>query len=425
MKTLMIPALMMGLLVPAGAYAQRDGRHFDDHVLSTINNDGSTSEDDVEKALKENAPQSPSDNGLPRFAVVGKDHQFYLGIGAQFLGEAVFDWGDRMPSTTLFVPSSIEPASPGNRGRLGFGWQSSSIYVNFVAMPESVNKVGLFFKGNFMGSNNSFSCYHFYATYRGLTVGYTNSPFTDASAEPLTLDFEGPNGYPYTTLFTAYWTQKFTDHLTGAIGVDAPSASLTTGSTTAAVSQRLPAIPLYLQYGWDGGNSHIRLSGLVRPMQYRNLDRAKNATPVGLGVQLSGVANVVGGLDVHVNAAYGSGIGSYLQDDAGMGLDAVESVKPGRLELVRSMGLTGGVSYTFSSKVSTNLTYSHLTNWLPDDATVSGSQYRYGDYVAANVIYNVNRFLSVGVEYNYGHRKSFDGEGLHTNRLQCQFAVTF
>ncbi len=73
----------------------------------------------------------------------------------------------------------------------------------------------------------------------------------------------------------------------------------------------------------------------------------------------------------------------------------------------------------------TNLTYSHLVNWLPDDAVVSDSQYRYGDYVAANVIYNINKFVSAGIEYDYGHRKDFNGNGLHANRLQCQFAVIF
>lgn len=425
MQKLLIPALIAGCMLPLSAYAQRDGRHFEKDVLSVINKDHSSDEKEVEKALSDNSPAAPNDNGLPRFALVGKDKQFYLGIGAQFLGEGVFDWGDRMPSITLFTPSSIVAAGEGNRGRLGFGWQSSSVYLNFVAMPGTDNQVGLFFKGNFMGNNNSFNCYHFYAKYRGLTVGYTTGVFTDASAEPVTLDFEGPNGYPYSTLFNASWTQKFTDNISGAIGIDAPSASMTQGNRTAAVSQRVPAIPLYLQYGWDGGNSHVRLSGLVRPMQYRNLVKEKNTTDVGLGVQLSGVANVAGGLDVQFNAAYGSGIGSYLQDDSGLGLDAVGSDNPGELSLVRTMGLTAGLSYAISPKVSTNLTYSHLTNWLADEATVSGSQYRYGDYVAANVIYSVNRFLSVGVEYDYGQRKSFDGAALHTNRLQCQVAVTF
>lgn len=193
---------------PFYATAQRDNRH-EKGVVSALNGD-TTDAARVERHLKENAPKSTKDNGLPRFAFVGKDHQYYLSIGAQFLGEAAFDWGDEMASPLLFTPSVITPSTPGNRSSLGFAWQSSSVYLNIVAMPDTDNKVGLFFKGNFTGSGNSFSCYHFYAKYRGLTVGYTTSIFADGEAEPMTIDFEGPNGYPYITLFNASWTQNFT-----------------------------------------------------------------------------------------------------------------------------------------------------------------------------------------------------------------------
>lgn len=404
--------------------AQRDNRSMESGVTTLLLNTNED-RDKVEKHLKENAPQSPNENGLPRFALVGKNGDFYLGIGAQFLGEAVFTWGDNMPSPVLFAPSSLTPAAPGNRGNTQFGWQSSSIYINFVAMPGSDNQVGFFFKGNFMGNNNAFNVYHLYAKYRGLTAGYTTSLFTDAAAEPMTLDFEGPNGYPYLTVFTAQWKQNFTKNLSGAIGIDAPTASMTTGRDTEVVNQRIPAIPLYLQYAWNDGSAHVRLSGLVRPMQYRNEIEGNNKTVVGGGVQLSGMTKVVGNLSASFNAAYGRGIGTYLQDDNGLGLDAVATSEAGKISTVKTMGLTGGLSYQFSPKVSANVTYSHLTNWLPDDNAVSDDHYRYGDYVAANVIWNINKFVAAGIEYDYGHKKDFSGESLHANRLQTQLSVTF
>lgn len=416
------------LLLASGAAfsasAQRDARHMEKGVTTPLHNDNAD-RDDVEKRMKENAPKAPNDNGLPRFALVGKNNEFYLGIGGQFLGEGVFTWGDAMPSATLFTPAALTPKTPGNGGNTQFGWQTSSIYMNFVAMPGTDNQIGIFFKANFMGNNNAFNCFHFYAKYRGLTAGYTNSLFTDGAAEPMTIDFEGPNGYPFTTLFTAYWEQNFTKNFSGAIGIDAPSVSMTTGATTKMVNQRVPAIPLYLQYAWNDGGSHVRLSGLVRPIQYRNLTEDSNSTLVGGGIQLSGMTKVAGNLSANFNAAYGRGIGSYLQDDSGLGMDAVTSTEAGKMETVKTFGVTGGLSYAFSPKVSTNLTYSHLVNSLPDNATVDSDKYRYGDYVAANVIYNINKFVSAGIEYDYGHRKSFDGASLHANRIQCQLAVTF
>lgn len=405
------------------ATAQRDNRLHENGVMTAVNNDTADMAR-VEKHLRENAPSSPKDNGLPRFAIVGKDHKFYIGLGAQFLGEGVFDFGDKMPSAVLFTPSSITPKTPGNGGSLGFGWQTSSVYLNAVAMPGTDNQIGLFFKANFMGNNNAFNCYHFYARYRGLTVGYTTSSFVDAAAEPMTIDFEGPNGYPYVTMFNASWQQKFTDNFSGAIGIDAPTASFTTGNRAVRVSQRIPAIPLYLQYAWADGSSHLRLSGIVRPMQYRNLVSEKNSTMTGLGVQLSGMTGVVGDLSFSYNATYGRGIANYLQDDNGLGVDAVMSTEAGEMEMVKSLGVTAGLNYKFSSKVSGNLVYSHLSNWLAENAAPQTAQYRYGDYVAANLIYSINKFVSAGIEYDYGHRKDFGGTSLHSNRLQIQFAVT-
>lgn len=423
-KTFTSVFLMAVLAGPAAVQAQRDNRSHEENVVTTVG-DKDANASEVESTLKKNAPSSVKDNGLPRFAIVGKDNHFYLGIGAQFLGEGVFDWADEMPSALEFTPSSITARTPGNGGATRFAWQSSSFYMNIVALPGSEDQIGLFFKANFTGADNGLHLSHAYVKYRGLTVGYTHSLFTDDAAEPFTIDDEGPNGYPSVSNFTAYWEQAFTKGFSGAIGIDSPNGSITTGVSTAKVNQRIPAVPMYLQYAWNGGDSHIRLSGLIRPIQYRDMAERENKTIVGGGVQLSGMTNIVGGLSAQFNAAYGKGIGSYLQDDEGLDLDATTIAETGKIKATTNLGLTGGLTYKFSPKVSSNIVYSHLTNWFDDKATGVGSDYRYGDYFAANVVYAVNKFVSMGIEYDYGHRKSVDGVGLHTNRVQCQFGITF
>ncbi|MDE5839307.1 MAG: hypothetical protein K2H49_00150, partial [Muribaculaceae bacterium] len=70
MKTRYIFAV--GLLLASGAFsvsAQRDNRTMEKDVTTLLFND---KEDKaaVEKTMKENAPQSPNDNGLPRFTIV-------------------------------------------------------------------------------------------------------------------------------------------------------------------------------------------------------------------------------------------------------------------------------------------------------------------------------------------------------------------
>lgn len=378
---------------------------------------------EVQRHMSANAPNKSTDAGLPRFTIVGKDHQFYLGLGIQFLGEAAYTWGGTTQSTLDFVPADI------SRGpnELGFAWQTSSFYVNILALPQTANTIGLFFKANYTGDGNAFHVSHLYAKYRGLTVGRTHSLFTDGAAIPVTIDDEGPNGVPSITLFTAYWEQQFGHGLSAAAGIDASTDYYTARSGTESKNQPAPAIPLYLQYAWDGGESHVRLSGLIRPMRFTNSDFDKRFSLTGWGLQLSGITNLYGPLSACYNLVYGNGIGHYINDDSGLYLDAVQ-VQTSELKsmrMVKNLGLTAGVTYEFTPKLKSNVTYSHLTNWMPQGAVVDADSYRYGDYVAANLIYNVNEFLTAGIEYDYGFRKSLGGTRSHANRIQVQMAVTF
>lgn len=423
MKRLLIIPLTAALLaIPASVVAQEE----EEVIVTVISGDEGTARD-VQSEFVKNAPKRQNDNGLPRFAIVGKDKKFYLGIGAQFLGEGIVDFGDNMPSPVDFIPSSLTPSAPGSGAALRFTALTSSFHINAVAMPGTKNRIGLFFKAEINDGNDyGFDVSHFYITYRGFQVGYTSSLFNDGAAMPYTIDSQGPNGSADFSVFTAGYIHEFTPSFSGAIGIEAPSADITTGNGTANVSQRAPAIPLYLQYGWGDGASHLRLSGLVRPMQYRDVVAGKNHTPVGWGVQLSGLAKVMPALTFYYDATYGEGIAEYLQDDEGLGLDAVPDMeKAGRCRLMKSMGLTAGMTVNLTSRLAFNGAYSHLTNWAPDGAAPGADQYRYGDYVAANLIYTVNKIVGVGIEYDYGHRKSFDGASLHANRLQAQLAVTF
>lgn len=421
MKKYILLAGLAAMLSPGAAIASEND---DEEIVTVVVGDKGVT-DEVITELTDNAPQHRRESGLPRFAIVGHDNKFYMGIGAQLNGMASFDFGDQMPSSYNFIPSSMTRKVAGDGANLRFSAATSNIYLNVVALPGTENRIGLFFKGDFTNNNYGFNISHFYATWRGLTAGYTNSLFEDAAAMPFTIDNQGPNGSAAQTVMRGSWTQKFTPHFSGAIGIEGNTADMTVNGYTRQVTQRLPAIPLYLQYGW-GGSSHLRASFIFRPMQYRNLEIAENKTPLGWGVQLSGLAELAPFATFYYSATYGRGIADYLQDDNGLGLDATPDLaKPGSLELTKSMGLTGGLGFQLSKKWESNLTYSHLTNWTNASARPADSTYRYGDYVAANLIYDLNRFLTFGLEYDYGHAKDWSGNSLHSNRLMGLLQVTF
>lgn len=422
MKThrIMLTGMALGMALTAAAqYEMKE----EPNVTIIVGNAQEAAE--VEKELGSNAPVLLNEEGLPRFAIIGKERQYYLGIGAQFLGEAVFDFGDNMPPAVDFIPSAMTRAADGDGASLRFSAVTSSFFINAVALPGTKNRVGIFFKGKLDNNDKyGFHVSHFYFNYRGINVGLNHSVFMDDASVPFTIDAQGPNASAQMTLFTLNYSHDFGKGVSAAIGIEEPTAQFQSFTGTRKVSQRIPSVPMYVQYAWGDGSGHIRLSGMVRPMQYRDLVADKNRTLCGGGVQLSGLVNV-SPVTFYYGAVYGSGISEFLQDDNGLSLDAIASDKAGRMKSMRNLGLTAGVSLDLTKRLTFNAVYSHLLNMRPDGSSVAQSAYRYGDYAAANLMYNFSRIIAAGIEYDYGHTKSFGSESLHTNRLQAQLAVSF
>lgn len=384
---------------------------------------GDENEQDVENAFKENIPQDKNVAGMPHFAIVGKYKRFYLGIGANFKASASFDFGDDMPSETDFIPSQITPSTPGNGANTRFSAQSSAIYLNFIAMPNNPNKTGLFFSGNFNGGNYRFKMSHFYIKYRGLKFGYTHSAFTDNNAVPFTIDEQGPVGEASLKTVVAMWTQPITKNIDFSIGIDAPKVSIQDTTTyTHIVNQRIPAFPLWLQYKSNG--SYIRASAILRMMQYRDILQQQNRNVAGWGVQLSGVYELTHNLKLLGSANYGQGIANYVPDAADLYLDLLpETENAGKMYGTPSWAATLGAEINFSDKFSSNLLYSRMNLCYNDITGLDKNMVKHTQYVTANFIYNITYFIKLGIEYQWGYRKSIDGNSNHVNRLQCLFSV--
>ncbi len=384
------------------------------------------SADSVKMAFEDNAPDVRNIEGIPRFAIVGNDNKFYLGIGASMRLNAVWDTGDENASVIDFVPASFTAAPEWNRSSLGFSAQTSNVYLNIVALPARKDQFSLFLSLNFKNPNYGVRLSHFYARYRGLTLGYTDSPFVDGDAVPLTIDDEGPNGTTSYSNVTAYWTQDFGKGFSGAAGIDTPSSSITYSTDVEEVRQRIVTVPAYVQYRWNDG-SHVRVSGLFRPMQYCDKLASKNRMLYGWGIKLSGLWGITPKLCAYYDVVGGSGIADYICDGgAGIGADATPSLlQPGFERTTGCWGMTVGLSYEIIRNLTAHGVYSQLHIDTNHRTLSPDTDYRYGQYVAVNLIYNINPYVTVGMEYNWGKRVATTREKLHVNRLQALFSLSF
>lgn len=411
----------------------------------------------VMQAFIDNSPADYKVPDAPRFAIVGKNEKFYVGFGGYVKGTMSFDWGSPINNYNEFIVSAIPmPGSqkPGNKAQFGLSAQQSDIYVNLVALPLEKNKFGFYLNFIFLGNNYLPQVRQAYVTWRGIEMGYGFSLFTDLAADPATIDYEGPNSFTVVINAKFDYRHTFGKHFGIGIGAELPMASYTDGFGkvyqggayktvgTATVEQRIPDIPMYLQWNW-GNNNRIRLSGLLRNMQYRSnmtgttaedLVGGKTKNLVGGGIQLTGNFNVANKLIGYYQATWGKGMTSYFEDVTGMGYDMVPcATDPGKLQTVKAWGGYLGLQYNWSSKVYSNLIYSHLRLYTPDYGDGSfnsgaynwSQQYKWGQYAVANVFYNITPQFSWALEYIYGRRMDWNHQQAHDNRIQTMLQVTF
>ena len=384
----------------------------------------------VLKVLEENAPKYFNAPGMPRFSVIGNQREFYLGIGGYIRGSLSYDMGNPIESPIYFITSAIPMENlAGNSSLVQMSAASSNLFFNFVALPHTQDKVGAYVDFGFAEGlgNYGFSLKSAYITYRNFIIGYTTSLFTDGAAAAQTIDQQGPNAMTFLFNTVIDYQRMFGDHWKVGVGLEMPSVNATYGAKNYGVNQRLPDIPFYIQYGWKGGKGWLRLSGLIRDMQYHNSQLGKNSSQTGIAVKLSGVSPLTHSLNLYSQSVFGKGIASYVQDLQGLGLDMVPvDGASGRMEAVEVVGSYLGLQYIISEKLSASATFSEVKCFMPDGfEDVDGSAYKEGIYFVSNLIYKVSPVLTTGVEYLWGSRTNRDESTHHNNRIQASLRLNF
>lgn len=382
------------------------------------------------KHFTDNAPDGLKD-AVPHFAIFGKEGKFYVGLGGTVKLTVGEDWGSPLDNPNEFITSDIQPAAAGNKSKFQASAMQSSLYVNFVALPDSENKIGAFIGMNFL--NNYVPVLQYaYIKWRGFKGGYDYTNFSDNGAMPPTIDYEGPNASTAITVPMLSYTQTFGRHKnwSATLGLELPQYSITPNRYTNEVTQGVPDIPVCLKYSWNSGEDWVKASAILRNLTYHNVQADKNVDVAGWGVSLSGTSEFLPKLRGFWTGVYGVGIDSYIQDLNGTGMDLTPRGINPALKASKAWGAFGGLQYNFSEDVYASMSYSHVRNYAKPWAnaisdTEWGTQYKYAQYAVANVFWNINSILTTGVEYIYGRRVNNDCSQAHTNRAQAMIQLTF
>lgn len=366
------------------------------------------------------------DPRAPYFMFLSKKGDLALGVGGQVRIRGYFDWNGSIPNTG-FIPYDIPiPKNPTDMRHLAASASGTGLFFTLLGNNRFLGNFMAYFQADFSGYNNrGFRIKKAYVTIRDWTAGYATTTFEDTKAEPSTVDGSGPNGINSKKNVLVRYLHNFKKHWSVAGSLEFPTQSISAdGERTAACSPYIPDVVGFVQYQWNNNASHLRLSGLLRTLVYRDLIIGRNHNITGWGVQLSTVINPLPTWNIFGILSTGQGHASYTTDLGNGEFDLIPvKGQPGILYAPWAAGIVIGTQYFFSQKIFMNLAFSEQTYYPKPDP--SDSSYKYGLYAVGNVFWDITPRFEVGFEYLHGKRKNFNGESGSANRIMAMLLVSF
>ena len=392
-----------------------------------VTDERQTSDNEIIKAMYEANGRHFQDPRAPRFLFMDRKGKVALGIGGYVKGTMSVDMGgisDNLDFVTADIPV---PKQADMQNQFQMDASTSRLFLKLVGRNTAVGNFSVYVESDFRGKDGhqyDLRLRQAYIRLGNLLFGRTRSTFADGAAGPPTIDFEGPSGSVSKKNTMIQYKQQIDKNWSWAASIESPSESYTVvKNESKSIKQRIPDIPAYLQYEWNDGQSHIRLSGLFRALSYRNLVKAENEYAIGWADQLSGMIAFSHRITFYYQAAYGKGYADYLNDLGGSGYDLIPDGDGGKLKAPYALGIVGGLQYNFCKNYFVSASYSQCR--LYDQASLSNSAYKYGQYVVANAFYTPFSNCQVGIEFLYGNRHNHDGESGNAHRLNAMIQYNF
>lgn len=361
----------------------------------------------------------------PYFMVLSRDGRLALGIGGSVRMRGWYDFDGSMP-VNGFVPYMIPvPRDPAQSRRIGGTPGGTAIFLRVIGRNPVLGDITGYIQCDFSGPNGTtFILKKAYAEINNWTIGYASTTFSDPQADAPTIDGAGQNGRISRSAMLVRWLRNVHKNWQIAASVELPKTNIESdGITTRRVDDWLPDFAVFGQYQW-GHNQHIRLSGTLRTLAYRDLTAAVNRSVVGWGVQLSAIVWPLPSMAVYATANTGRGYESYVGDLAIGAYDLVNDPdKTGRMYAPQSVGTNIGVRYNFNTHIyaCTALGAAYYTPRHDAPAT----EYKRGNYAAINLFWEPTSRLQLGIEYLLGRRTNMDGMRGHANRVDALFQFAF
>jgi hypothetical protein len=365
------------------------------------------------------------DPDAPYFLFMSKDNNLAMGVGGGVRMRAYYDWDGAVP-TSSFAPYTIPiPANPASMRRFATTPAGTYLFFRVIGRNKLMGNYQLYIECDFTGyQSRDFRLKRAYATVHDFTFGYAASTFSDPAALPPVVDAAGVNNKFSGTSVLARYMPCLRDRWYLGVSVETPSTTTdVSDGKTAPVSEWLPDAAALVQYEWAAGQ-HVRLSGIVRSLSYRDLVNGVNHSVAGWGVQLSSVAHPWSRVTTYATVNYGRGYASLGGDMQYGGYDLVpEPGVAGKMYAPESWGWCLGAQYNFKPNLFATVSASQM-RYMPK-AGMDPDEYKYGMFACANVFWSILPRVTVAAELDWGFRRNYSGSGRQAHRANLMAAFTF
>lgn len=265
--------------------------------------------------------------------------------------------------------------------------------------------------------NTEFQMYRTYGEWGGLRGAYDYTLWLNQDTIPNTLDFEGPNSIPETRFGQVSYQFPITfgfcrEHTPwyGIFGMEDAPADMTLPTTVASVGGYAQTPSLIGKLGFQPDWAHIEFSGLWRLLGAVGANDYDSQVS-SWGLMLDGMVKVGENDNIIIGVLGGQGLGIYIDDTAGYGLDAApRSVADPQLRAIPAFGYWVAYQHIWNDKWQSTATYGLVK--LDNEFFVPASRADYpqgmmcgSQYASINLIWQPRDGFEVGLEYLYGMRE--------------------
>jgi hypothetical protein len=313
--------------------------------------------------------------------------------------------GDDNRFITARIPVEGDPAHGGD-GVFNINAKASQLRID-VRAPTVAGNPRFYYENDFFGSGGGEFPYrirHLYGQFYNVVVGQTFSVFEDPDAWPDTVDYEGPNANIFARRPLIRYQQRLSDEWHLNLGIEQPESEVD-NSIDPDASGRNEAPDGGFNVRWERANTgHLQFATILRDIGVEG-PIVGDQNVFGWGLNLAGGFDVFQNDSMQAQLTYGEGLFRYINDDFFNNDAGFDSA--GNLEAIPVFAGLFGYTHRWNDEFRSTASYGYVD--INNVSSQTGDAYDQTHYASFNLVWQLRKRLSVGLEELYGFKKTNDG----------------